>query len=77
MDSEPMSFPKRFGWIGLGAMGYPMAKQLRQNLPSSSSLVIYDIDQDVLHRFAKGSVGSISVTITASAKEVAENSVRS
>ncbi|ESK97407.1 3-hydroxyisobutyrate dehydrogenase [Moniliophthora roreri MCA 2997] len=69
-----MSFPKRFGWIGLGAMGYPMAKQLRQNLPSSSSLVIYDIDQDVLHRFARENLGSISVTIAANAKEVAENS---
>ncbi|KAK7045562.1 hypothetical protein VNI00_007394 [Paramarasmius palmivorus] len=69
-----MSFPKRYGWIGLGAMGYPMATQLCQRLPPSSSLVIHDIDQDVLHRFKQENLGSIPVTTAANAKEVTENS---
>ncbi|KAJ6593876.1 6-phosphogluconate dehydrogenase [Mycena capillaripes] len=42
--------PKRFGWVGLGAMGWPMATQLLER--SSANLVIFDVDELLLHRFS-------------------------
>lgn len=44
VNEETLTPPMRFGWVGLGAMGYPMAGQLRRKLPRTSTLWIYDID---------------------------------
>ncbi|KAJ7725847.1 NAD binding domain of 6-phosphogluconate dehydrogenase-domain-containing protein [Mycena maculata] len=65
--------PQRFGWVGLGAMGYPMANQLLKN--SSSKLVIFDLDQSVLHRFVR-EAPSGRVEIASSTRQVADESVR-
>ncbi|KAJ7218087.1 NAD binding domain of 6-phosphogluconate dehydrogenase-domain-containing protein [Mycena pura] len=62
--------PKCFGWVGLGAMGWPMAKQLLKN--TSAKLVIYDVDQSTLHRFAREA--SERVEIASSARQVADES---
>ncbi|PFH53732.1 hypothetical protein AMATHDRAFT_136762 [Amanita thiersii Skay4041] len=67
--------PVRVGWIGLGAMGFPMATRLRRGLPKSSILYIYDIDEDVLRKFVHESeqVGyNESIIIAKNAREVAE-----
>ena len=74
-----MSFtlPQSFGWIGLGAMGYPMATQLCNRLTQSTELHIFDVDFSVLHRFAEEN-GDLAcqVRIASNAKEVGMNSVR-
>ncbi|KAJ6609892.1 6-phosphogluconate dehydrogenase [Mycena sp. CBHHK59/15] len=63
--------PERFGWVGLGAMGGPMAKRLLMN--NSATLVIYDRDQSMMQRFVGDAQGG-RVEIASSAREVAEKS---
>ncbi|KAK1061380.1 hypothetical protein LTR12_002014 [Friedmanniomyces endolithicus] len=59
-----------YGFIGLGQMGYPMAKNLRSKIPSSDTMFIHDVNPKVTEEFAK-EVGN--VTIAQSVREVAEN----
>jgi len=82
-ETTSHELPRRFGWVGLGQMGYPMVTNLRRKLPKDRSLVIYDLDRSTCERFMKdwmddtelgqGGVGELS--IVGNAKEVAENSV--
>lgn len=67
--------PTKFGWVGLGAMGYPMAAQLRRKIPKSSELCIFDVDHTVLERFVEEVSGQGVVTIGSNAREVADKSV--
>ncbi|KAK7472431.1 hypothetical protein VKT23_000546 [Stygiomarasmius scandens] len=81
-EATSHGLPRRFGWVGLGQMGYPMVTNLRRKLPKDRSLVIYDLDRSTCERFMKdwmddteqgqGGVGELS--IVGNAKEVAENS---
>lgn len=72
-----MSFPlckQSVGFIGLGAMGLPMAENLAIKLPQSSQMFVFDV-------VAKGMNGLCSrhperVVACSSAKELAERSVR-
>ncbi|KAF5393349.1 hypothetical protein D9757_000543 [Collybiopsis confluens] len=68
--------PERFGWVGLGAMGYPMASRLARKLPASSKLFIYDIDAEVTKKFRDAliNLAGPQIAIMSSAKEVAESS---
>ncbi|KAJ8076822.1 hypothetical protein PM082_001245 [Marasmius tenuissimus] len=68
----PVSSPKRYGWVGLGAMGYPMANQLRRKLPPGSELFVYDVNEEATQRFTHESGGSIPVRIVKNAREVAD-----
>lgn len=78
-----VTLPTRFGWVGLGAMGYPMAGRLRRKLPETSTLWIYDIDAASMARFsaeeeqmdAERGVRGAQVRIGKSSREVAEQSV--
>ncbi|KAF8210207.1 NAD binding domain of 6-phosphogluconate dehydrogenase-domain-containing protein [Mycena galopus ATCC 62051] len=58
--------PERFGWVGLGAMGWPMATQLLKN--SSANLWVFDVDQSVLQQFASEAPEG-RVVIATSAKQ--------
>ncbi|KAI0396702.1 3-hydroxyisobutyrate dehydrogenase [Xylariaceae sp. FL0594] len=42
----------RYGFIGLGQMGYQMAKNLQRKLSQSDSIHIFDINKDAMHRLA-------------------------
>jgi len=85
MDSgETLTLPMRFGWVGLGAMGYPMAAQLRRKLPRTSTLWVYDIDLESTARFleeearfAENDVQGAQVYIGRSSREISEESVSS
>jgi hypothetical protein len=66
-------FPNRFGWVGLGAMGFPMATQLLKN--TSANLVVFDVDQSLLERFARAAPGG-RVKIASNSRQVADESVR-
>ena len=78
-NTDQAVFPKAFGWIGLGAMGFPMALQLRKHIPVESVLYIYDIDKEAMERYvttAKEIGVAANVYMMNTAREVAENSVR-
>ncbi|KAL1969144.1 hypothetical protein VTN77DRAFT_398 [Rasamsonia byssochlamydoides] len=70
-----------WGFIGLGHMGYPMAKNLRSKIPASDTLIIRDVNKDVMQKFVEETKGAASdssagntlkVEIADSAREVAE-----
>ncbi|KAF2179695.1 3-hydroxyisobutyrate dehydrogenase-like protein [Zopfia rhizophila CBS 207.26] len=63
-----------YAFIGLGAMGYAMAANIRKKIPSSSTLCVNDINASACERFQQefGSLGPIK--IVSSAREAAEDS---
>lgn len=84
MDNETPTLPANFGWVGLGAMGYPMAEQLRRKLPNTSKLRVYDIDEAATTRFLeqetkfdveRGLQGA-QVEVGNNSRDIAEKSVR-
>nr|OQO18381.1 hypothetical protein B0A51_13181 [Rachicladosporium sp. CCFEE 5018] len=60
-----------YGFIGLGRMGYPMAKNLRTKIPESDTMIIHDVNEASTAKFAE-EVGN--VTIAKNVREVAEKS---
>ncbi|KAK4494553.1 hypothetical protein PRZ48_013909 [Zasmidium cellare] len=60
-----------YGFIGLGRMGYPMAKNLRTKIPSSDTMFIHDVNPTICEKFASEHK---NVTVSQSVREVAENS---
>ena len=46
-----MSLPISYGFIGIGAMGFFMATNLYQKIPSSSPMYVFDINPDLLAKF--------------------------
>ena len=70
----------RFGFVGLGQMGYPMAMNLLRKTSSQGSFSIYDINPLSLSRFVNESAniqGAPRVLVAKTPKELAENSVSS
>ncbi|EON61056.1 3-hydroxyisobutyrate dehydrogenase [Coniosporium apollinis CBS 100218] len=73
-----------WGFIGLGHMGYPMAKNLRAKMPASNTLIILDVNSDAMKRFVEESkaaakssgagADSMKVETAQNAREVAEKS---
>ncbi|KAI1452449.1 3-hydroxyisobutyrate dehydrogenase-like protein [Annulohypoxylon moriforme] len=49
--SKMASPQDRIAFIGLGVMGYPMAKNLRKKIDRNQTLVICDVAKDALERF--------------------------
>ncbi|PPQ97591.1 hypothetical protein CVT26_002319 [Gymnopilus dilepis] len=74
-----VDFPKSFGWIGLGAMGLPMALQLRKKIPHDRTLFIYDVDSRALERFLADAASQNGegirerIVVVQNAREIAEN----
>ncbi|POR33571.1 Uncharacterized protein TPAR_06266 [Tolypocladium paradoxum] len=62
------------GFIGLGAMGYGMASNIRKKMPKDGVLYIFDVDLSVCHKFKEEFGGYGKVEIVDNAKEAAENS---
>ncbi|KAH8819122.1 3-hydroxyisobutyrate dehydrogenase-like protein [Xylogone sp. PMI_703] len=66
----------QWGFIGLGQMGYNMAKNLQSKLPLSDTLRIYDVNSDALNKFvneAKSSSSGAQVVIASNVKEAADD----
>lgn len=61
----------KYGFIGLGQMGYPMAKNLRTKIPASDTLYIHDVNPTICEKFAAEFKG---VEIAGNVRELAENS---
>ncbi|EXJ55551.1 3-hydroxyisobutyrate dehydrogenase [Cladophialophora yegresii CBS 114405] len=62
-----------WGFIGLGAMGYPMAKNLRAKIPEGDVLTIFDLNKASLEQFTQEATPS-GVVVAKSPREVAEKS---
>ncbi|KAI1874916.1 uncharacterized protein JN550_002345 [Neoarthrinium moseri] len=68
----------RYGFIGLGQMGYQMAKNLQAKLPPSDSIRIFDLNADAVQRLAEemkaSTAGGAVVEIAKSVNEAASDS---
>ncbi|KAF1985060.1 hypothetical protein K402DRAFT_358093 [Aulographum hederae CBS 113979] len=64
-----------WGFIGLGRMGYPMAKNLRAKLPKEDTLFIQDVNKDAMDAFAAeiSETATGKVELAATPRQVAEN----
>ncbi|KAK5121533.1 hypothetical protein LTR85_005366 [Meristemomyces frigidus] len=60
-----------YGFIGLGQMGYPMARNLRSKIAQSDTMCIHDVNPAVCEQFEK-EVGNVKVV--QSVRDIAENS---
>jgi len=67
------ALPKKIGWVGLGLMGDPMARNLLRKMESDTEIYVYDVIQDAIDKFVKEGQGR--VIACKSSKEVAEKSV--
>lgn len=65
--------PLRYGFIGLGVMGWGMANNLRSKVPETASLCVCEISKERLVKWVAQSPGPVSVANTP--KEVIEQSV--
>jgi 3-hydroxyisobutyrate dehydrogenase-like beta-hydroxyacid dehydrogenase len=58
---------------GLGAMGYAMAKNIRQKIPRESTLYINDINTSTCERFRSQYISFGNIEIVPTARDAAEN----
>ncbi|KAA8617010.1 MmsB 3-hydroxyisobutyrate dehydrogenase [Pyrenophora tritici-repentis] len=65
---------ENYAFIGLGAMGYAMASNLRQKLPPTSTLYINDINASALTRFIKEYFSYGPIIPVSTAREAAAHS---
>ncbi|KAK6495449.1 hypothetical protein TWF481_003468 [Arthrobotrys musiformis] len=75
-SGSPMT-QANWGFVGLGQMGYPMAKNLRAKIPATDSITIYDINESATSQFVEeaNSAGpGASVTIAKSLQDVSRSS---
>ncbi|KAJ5935989.1 hypothetical protein N7454_005287 [Penicillium verhagenii] len=63
---------RELGFIGLGVMGYPMARNLLKKLDNGGKLHVYDVSDEVLRRFEHEAPQMVSVC--SSSREVMEKS---
>jgi NAD binding domain of 6-phosphogluconate dehydrogenase len=68
----------RYGFVGLGQMGYPMALNLLRKTTPESSFTIYDVNPLSLSRFVNEAAAlpnAPHVTVAKTPKDLAEQSV--
>lgn len=71
--SMPSPPDATYGFIGLGNMGYGMAKNVREKIPASSKLVVCELVTAQRDKFVKEFEGDIEVAETP--KQVGERCV--
>jgi len=67
----------QWGFVGLGQMGYNMARNLQRRLPSSVTLLVHDLNTTATSQFIEEAVSSgagATVKVAGSVREAAENS---
>ena len=73
MASESETPNATYGFIGLGNMGFGMAKNVRQKIPSSSKLIVCELAKSQRDDFCLTMEGDIETAD--SPKEIAEKCV--
>ncbi|TVY45842.1 3-hydroxyisobutyrate dehydrogenase, mitochondrial [Lachnellula subtilissima] len=61
-----------YGFIGLGAMGYPMALNIRRKASPGSTLYIYDVHSPFCEKFVAENSSYGPIKVVSSAREVAD-----
>lgn len=65
-----------YGFVGLGQMGYQMAKNLQSKLSVRDKIIVFDINEDAMERFASdikdSKPGGATISIASSSSEAAE-----
>jgi len=64
-----------YGFVGLGQMGHGMAKNIRQKIPGSCLLLVFDINKDVTSSFARDFGTEGNVLVVDSPKDMAQRAV--
>ncbi|KAI0863682.1 3-hydroxyisobutyrate dehydrogenase, variant [Xylaria cubensis] len=64
----------RYGFIGVGVMGWGMAMNLRQKIPKEAKMVICEINESRRNQFIEEAQSRGVVTVVNSPREVAEQS---
>ena len=62
--------------LGLGVMGFPMARNLLLGLGPEKTLLICDVSTEVIDRFVKEAQGPADVKVTSNGFEAAKAAVR-
>ncbi|KAI8962305.1 putative 3-hydroxyisobutyrate dehydrogenase G6G8.5 [Daldinia sp. FL1419] len=69
---------ERYGFIGLGQMGYQMAKNLQAKLPPSDSVKLFDINSEAVKRLAEdmrtSQTGGAAVELASNVNDAAKES---
>lgn len=69
----------KYAFVGLGQMGYQMAKNLQSKLPSSDTVAIFDINSEAMKSLEadtkNAATGGAVVELAASAFEAAKDAV--
>ncbi|USP75950.1 putative 3-hydroxyisobutyrate dehydrogenase, mitochondrial [Curvularia clavata] len=69
--SSSRNWQATWGFIGLGRMGYPMAKNLRAKIPAEDTLFIHDVNTAATKQFLEEHPQGVQVA--KNVREVAEN----
>lgn len=67
--------PKNVGWVGLGLMGDPMARNLLKKMHPDTKFFVYDVIPEAIEKFVQEGQGR--VVACRNSREVAEKSVLS
>jgi hypothetical protein len=76
LRERPQIATDRF-FPGIGAMGFPMAQQLRAKIPKSSTLIIREVVESQIKKFMAETKAVGLIKVAESARAVAEEAVRS
>lgn len=58
-DTRTMNRPFKLGFVGLGAMGFPMASNLISRAAHGSKIFVYDISESVMRQLAEAHPGLV------------------
>ncbi|KAI0177589.1 putative 3-hydroxyisobutyrate dehydrogenase G6G8.5 [Pestalotiopsis sp. NC0098] len=76
-SSTPRRLDK-YGFVGLGQMGYQMAKNLQAKLPPGDTIRLFDLNKDAVHQLTQemksAQAGGATVEIAQSVNEAAKDS---
>lgn len=61
-----------YGFIGIGVMGFPMAQNLRKRIPSSSKIIICEINKSAVDKFLSETQPNDNISAASTPKEVAQ-----
>ena len=73
MSSAATDMPTSIGWIGLGLMGLPMARNLIKKTTKETTLYVYDVVEHAVKQLVEEGNGRVQAC--QSSKEVADKSV--
>lgn len=72
-SSSISGLPQNIGWIGLGLMGLPMAKNLVKKMDKQTTFYVFDVVEESIKKLVEAGEGRVKAC--GNSKEVADKSV--